>query len=62
MAHRLATIMDSDKILVLDAGKLIEFDTPAHLLQKEDGAFKLLVDGSGDRDALYAAVKDFEPK
>jgi len=52
--------MDSDKILVLDAGRLIEFDTPAHLLRKEGGAFKLLVDGSDDRDTLYTAVKDME--
>ena len=39
--------------LVLDAGKLVEFDTPSNLLQKEGGLLKSLVDGSGDRDALY---------
>jgi len=38
---------------VLDAGRLIEFDTPAALLSKESGAFKSLVDASGDKDALY---------
>jgi ABC-type multidrug transport system fused ATPase/permease subunit len=49
--------MDSDKILVLNAGKLIEFDSPVNLLRREGGAFRSLVDGSGDKDALYAAVK-----
>ncbi|ELU44866.1 hypothetical protein AG1IA_01103 [Rhizoctonia solani AG-1 IA] len=41
-------------IMVLEAGRIIEFDSPAALLQKESGAFKSLVDESGDRDSLYA--------
>lgn len=52
VAHRLQTIMTADKILVLDAGKVVEFDTPRALLAK-DGTFKALVDGSGDKDLLY---------
>lgn len=48
--------MTADKILVLDAGKVVEFDSPKALLRKE-GAFRTLVDGSGDRDALYGMVK-----
>ena len=40
--------------MVLDAGRLVEFDAPRVLLEKEDGYLKALVDESGDREALYS--------
>ena len=45
--------MDADKIMVLDAGNMVEFDSPANLLKKSGGFLKSLVDESGDREGLY---------
>lgn len=37
IAHRLNTVMDSDKVLVMDVGRCIEFGPPYELLTAEDG-------------------------
>ncbi|KAK5645934.1 hypothetical protein RI129_004398 [Pyrocoelia pectoralis] len=43
VAHRLNTVMDSDRILVMDEGMAIEFAHPHLLLQNKNGAFYNLV-------------------
>ena len=49
VAHRLSTLKNMDRIIVLDNGKIIEDGSPAELLQKPDSAFyhlyKLQSDG-----------------
>uniref|UniRef100_A0A673JHB0 ATP-binding cassette sub-family C member 10 n=1 Tax=Sinocyclocheilus rhinocerous TaxID=307959 RepID=A0A673JHB0_9TELE len=49
IAHRLNTIMDSDRVLVMHAGKVVEFDSPAALCQREDSVFQKLLRGGEDR-------------
>jgi ABC-type multidrug transport system fused ATPase/permease subunit len=39
IAHRLETIMDYDKVLVMDEGNVAEMGTPKELLQKKNGKF-----------------------
>lgn len=60
IAHRLNTVMDSDKVLVVDAGEIVEFDHPYHLIQKTNGYFKGLLDqtGSETSTALTLVTKE----
>lgn len=60
IAHRLHTIMDSDKVIVMDAGKLREFDHPYKLIQMRGGFFKRLLDqtGSSTAKALASVAKE----
>jgi ATP-binding cassette subfamily C (CFTR/MRP) protein 1 len=46
IAHRINTILDSDRIVVLDHGRVAEFDTPAELVRKK-GLFYELVREAG---------------
>ncbi|RZC38301.1 multidrug resistance-associated protein, partial [Asbolus verrucosus] len=43
IAHRLHTVMDSDKVLVMDGGEVAEFDHAHLLLQNSKGLFSQLV-------------------
>ncbi|XP_024516521.1 canalicular multispecific organic anion transporter 2 [Selaginella moellendorffii] len=39
VAHRIQTIIDNDRVLVMEAGRIAEFDTPKNLLKLTDGLF-----------------------
>ncbi|KAJ1797263.1 hypothetical protein LPJ59_003251, partial [Coemansia sp. RSA 2399] len=56
VAHRLRTIIDYDKVLVLDRGKVAEFDTPHNLLQIENGIFRSMCKKTGEFEHLVAAA------
>ncbi|KAI0015985.1 hypothetical protein F4780DRAFT_32409 [Xylariomycetidae sp. FL0641] len=57
IAHRLATIADYDKVLVLDHGEVVEYGHPHELLRKADGHFRSMCEMSGDLDTLSKTAK-----
>ncbi|XP_049667225.1 ATP-binding cassette sub-family C member 2 isoform X4 [Accipiter gentilis] len=46
IAHRLHTIMDSNRVMVLQAGRIVEYDSPEELLKKH-GVFSALAKDAG---------------
>ncbi|CAK4506852.1 unnamed protein product [Aphanomyces euteiches] len=48
IAHRINTILDSDRILVMDKGSAAEFDSPKELLKNPKGIFTNLVEHWND--------------
>mmetsp|Transcript_32813 Transcript_32813/g.52531 ORF Transcript_32813/g.52531 Transcript_32813/m.52531 type:complete len:1421 (+) Transcript_32813:30-4292(+) len=46
IAHRIDTILDYDKILIMESGKILEFDSPANLLNDEESKFVEIVKSS----------------
>ncbi|PSN47512.1 hypothetical protein C0J52_02253 [Blattella germanica] len=59
IAHRLHTVMDSDRILVMDAGQVVEFDHPHLLLKNENGIFYQMVEQTGHAmaESLFKVAK-----
>ncbi|CAF4934663.1 unnamed protein product, partial [Rotaria sp. Silwood1] len=53
IAHRLRTVIDNDRIMVLNNGELVEFDTPSALLSNPNSYFVSLVDQTGSAEAKY---------
>lgn len=47
IAHRLHTIMDSSRVLVLDNGQVAEFDTPKNLIADHNSIFHSMADAAG---------------
>ena len=56
IAHRINTILDSDRIVVLDHGKVAEFDTPAELVRQKGLFYELVREAN-----LLSAVEGITP-
>lgn len=47
IAHKLNSILDSDKVIVMEKGEIIEYDNPKNLLQNEESVFYKMVKKAG---------------
>ncbi|KAG0022642.1 hypothetical protein BGZ80_011587 [Entomortierella chlamydospora] len=56
IAHRMNTIIESDKVLVMDGGVVAEFGEPYKLLQNPDGVFARLVSHTGEAASKKLAM------
>lgn len=56
IAHRLNTILDSTKVLVMDAGRVKEYDTVRRLLSRQDSQFRSMVSEAGLLSEQASAV------
>ncbi|XP_067091719.1 canalicular multispecific organic anion transporter 1 [Osmerus mordax] len=55
IAHRLHSILDSTRVMVLDAGKIVEFDSPASLFEKQ-GHFYAMAKDAGINSIDYTTL------
>uniref|UniRef100_A0A8C1ZUR2 ATP-binding cassette sub-family C member 5 n=1 Tax=Cyprinus carpio TaxID=7962 RepID=A0A8C1ZUR2_CYPCA len=46
IAHRLNTVLSCDRIMVLDQGQILEFDTPSNLLADENSRFRAMMEAA----------------
>lgn len=61
-AYRFRKMSNACEQIVLDAGRVVEFDAPKALLENQDGLFRSLVDESADKEALYAMAEAGGPR
>lgn len=57
IAHRLQTIIDYDKVLVLDKGEISEYGQPWDLIKREKGMFKGMCEMTGEMETLLKMAK-----
>jgi hypothetical protein len=57
MLTRVAQVIDYDRLIVLDKGRVAEFDTPLNLIRKEGGIFRQMCLQSGTFAELEAAAQ-----
>ncbi|KAL3516733.1 hypothetical protein ACH5RR_023635 [Cinchona calisaya] len=60
IAHRIHTVIDSDLVLVLNDGRIAEYDTPAKLLEREDSFFSRLIREYSKRSQSFSSISKLQ--
>lgn len=60
IAHRLHTIIDSDRVLVMDNGSIVELDGPHNLLKNKSGTFYRMLEALGIEDFSRLTIAALE--
>ncbi|OMJ65547.1 hypothetical protein SteCoe_38017 [Stentor coeruleus] len=53
IAHRLRTVIDSDRILVVDKGRCGQYGTPKEIYVEEGSMFKAMIISTGPEESQY---------
>ena len=61
IAHRLRTIINSDKIIVIDKGICKEYATPLELYNKDDSIFRSMIFHTGPEESQYLITEINKP-
>jgi ABC-type multidrug transport system fused ATPase/permease subunit len=57
IAHRLRTIIQYDRLLVLENGQMLEFNTPYNILKISHGVFRNMCEKSSEIEILLEMAK-----
>ncbi|OVA14831.1 ABC transporter [Macleaya cordata] len=60
IAHRIHTVIDSDLVLVLSEGRVVEYDTPSKLLEREDSFFSKLIKEYSLRSKSFNSLSNLQ--
>ncbi|KAG9071035.1 hypothetical protein KI688_008578 [Linnemannia hyalina] len=52
ISHRLRTIIDFNRVIVMDHGRIVKLDTPERLIREEGGVFRTMCQRSGEFELL----------
>ena len=58
IAHRLRTVIEYDRVLVLEHGEVVKYDEPWALVRDDDGVFRAMCEASEDFELLQSLARE----
>lgn len=57
IAHRLSSVVDFDRILVMGDGRVVEYDSPVVLVNKDGGVFRDMIEHSDEKEVIRETIE-----